>query len=95
MSELSNQLTAVTAKSVCRLFAGQVWKVGSDGPYRDRTGINAVGVWFAPERRKQNLVFIGICLLIIAFTIIGTFLRGPYWNFYWPWEAWPPMPLKF
>jgi hypothetical protein len=30
-----------------------------------------------------------------VFMIIGTFLRGPYWNFYWPWEAWPEMPVKF
>jgi quinol-cytochrome oxidoreductase complex cytochrome b subunit len=64
-------------------------------PYRDRSGINAVGVWFAPERKLQNRVFIAICLLIILFTIIGTFLRGPYWNFYWPWESWPDVPVKF
>jgi cytochrome b-561 len=25
-------------------------------------------------------------------TIIGTFCRGPYWNLYWPWQAWPEMP---
>jgi quinol-cytochrome oxidoreductase complex cytochrome b subunit len=64
-------------------------------PYRDKSGINAVGVWFAPERKKQNMVFLLICLLIIIFTIIGTFLRGPYWSFYWPWESWPEMPVKF
>ncbi|MFN0156872.1 MAG: cytochrome bc complex cytochrome b subunit [Bacteroidota bacterium] len=64
-------------------------------PYRDTSGINSVGVWFAPERKKQNMVFLLICLLIIVFTIIGTFLRGPYWNFYWPWESWPEMPVKF
>jgi quinol-cytochrome oxidoreductase complex cytochrome b subunit len=64
-------------------------------PYRDVSGVSTVGVWFAPERKTQNLVFIAICLLIILFTIIGTFLRGPYWNFYWPWESWPTMPVKF
>jgi quinol-cytochrome oxidoreductase complex cytochrome b subunit len=64
-------------------------------PYRDRSGNAAVGVWFAPERSKQNYVFLGICLFIIVLTIIGTFLRGPYWNFYWPWEPWPTMPVKF
>ncbi len=63
-------------------------------PYRDRSSIDAVGTWFAPERKRQNQVFILICLLIIAFTIVGTFLRGPYWNFYWPWESWPDMPVK-
>lgn len=64
-------------------------------PYRDRSGLNAVGVWFAPERKIQNMVFLSICLMIVLFTIIGTFLRGPYWNFYWPWESWPDMPVKF
>jgi quinol-cytochrome oxidoreductase complex cytochrome b subunit len=64
-------------------------------PYRDKSSINSVGVWFAPERRRQNMVFLGICLLVIIFTIIGTYLRGPYWNFYWPWESWPEMPVKF
>ena len=63
-------------------------------PYRDRTGIEAVGVWFAPQRRKQNITFLAICLIIVVFTIIGTYLRGPYWNFYWPWESWPEMPVR-
>jgi len=64
-------------------------------PYRDKSGMNSVGVWFAPERKRQNVVFLLICLFIIVFTIIGTFVRGPYWNFYWPWETWPEMPVKF
>jgi ABC-type Fe3+ transport system permease subunit len=64
-------------------------------PYRDKSSLNSVGVWFAKERKIQNWVFISICALIIIFMIIGTFLRGPYWNFYWPWEAWPEMPVKF
>jgi len=64
-------------------------------PYRDRSGPETVGVWFPRERRRQNAVFLVICLFIIIFTVIGTFLRGPYWNFYWPWEAWPDMPVKF
>ena len=25
-------------------------------------------------------------------TIVGTFMRGPYWHFYWPWQAWPEHP---
>ncbi len=64
-------------------------------PYRDRSSVNAVGVWFAPERAKQNWVFIALCVMIILFTIIGTYLRGPYWEFYWPWESWPELPVKF
>lgn len=77
------------------LLPGILLALGVWWPYRDRSGINSVGVWFAPERRKQNMVFIGICLLIILFTIIGTYLRGPYWDFYWPWESWHEMPVKF
>lgn len=72
------------------LMALAVW-----WPYKDQSGLHSVGVWFAPERKRQNMIFIGICVLIIVFTIIGTFLRGPYWNFYWPWETWPVMPVKF
>jgi quinol-cytochrome oxidoreductase complex cytochrome b subunit len=72
------------------LLALAVW-----WPYRDRSGIASVGVWCPEERKMQNRIFIGICLLVILFTIIGTFLRGPYWNFYWPWESWPEMPVKF
>jgi quinol-cytochrome oxidoreductase complex cytochrome b subunit len=64
-------------------------------PYKDSSSINSVGVWFAAERRKQNIIFIAICVMIIIFTIIGTYLRGPYWNFYFPWEEWPTMPVKF
>ncbi|MCG3118817.1 MAG: Cytochrome b6 [bacterium] len=72
------------------LLALAVW-----WPYRDRSGLAAVGVWLAKERKIQNWVFISICLLIVIFIVIGTFLRGPYWNWYWPWEAWPEMPVKF
>jgi quinol-cytochrome oxidoreductase complex cytochrome b subunit len=64
-------------------------------PYRDRSSVNAAGVWFATERRRQNTVFLIIVAAVLVFTVIGTFLRGPYWNFYWPWEAWPEMPVKF
>ncbi len=64
-------------------------------PFRDRSGLHTVGIWFARERRTQNLVFLCICVLIVAFTIVGTFFRGPYWTFYWPWEAWPSIPVKF
>jgi quinol-cytochrome oxidoreductase complex cytochrome b subunit len=77
------------------LLPGILLALGVWWPYRDKSGVNAVGVWFAPERRKQNMIFLGICLLIIIFTIIGTFMRGPYWELYWPWEAWHEMPVKF
>ena len=77
------------------LLPGLLLGLGLWWPYRDRSGIESVGVWFAEERKMQNRIFLGICLLVILFTVIGTFLRGPYWNFYWPWESWPDMPVKF
>ncbi|MGH9849783.1 MAG: cytochrome b N-terminal domain-containing protein [Blastocatellia bacterium] len=64
-------------------------------PYFDKSTVRSVGVWFAKERRKQNLIFLLIVLAILILTVIGTFLRGPYWNFYWPWESWPETPRKF
>ena len=64
-------------------------------PYFDKSSAGATGVWFAKERRRQNLIFLAVVLAILVLTIVGTFLRGPYWNFYWPWESWPEMPRKF
>jgi hypothetical protein len=31
---------------------------------------------------------------VLVLTVIGTFLRGPYWHFYWPWEPWPELPTR-
>lgn len=64
-------------------------------PYFDKSPVQSVGVWFAKERRRQNLIFLLVVLFILVLTVVGTFLRGPYWNFYWPWEHWPEMPRKF
>ncbi|HEY6119878.1 MAG TPA: cytochrome bc complex cytochrome b subunit [Pyrinomonadaceae bacterium] len=64
-------------------------------PYFDKSSVRAAGVWMATERGKQNWVFLIVVALILILTIVGTFLRGPYWNFYWPWQSWPTMPRKF
>lgn len=64
-------------------------------PYLDKSSIYAVGVWFASERRRQNLVFGLIVLAVAVLMIIGTFMRGPYWDFYWPWQKWPEFPVKY
>jgi quinol-cytochrome oxidoreductase complex cytochrome b subunit len=63
-------------------------------PYLDKSSVRSVGVWFATERSKQNIIFLVIVAAILILTIIGTFMRGPYWNWYWPWESWPTMPRK-
>ena len=64
-------------------------------PYLDRSPVSAAGVWFGPQRLRQNLVFLFIVLLIVILTIVGTFMRGPYWVLYWPWEAWELLPRHF
>ena len=64
-------------------------------PYLDKSSLRAVGVWWAEDRRRQNIVFLVIVAAILILTVIGTFLRGPYWNWYWPWQSWPEMPRKF
>ena len=63
-------------------------------PYLDKSPVRAVGVWFATERRKQNIVLLVIVAAILILTVIGTFLRGPYWNFFWPWQPWPELPSR-
>ncbi len=63
-------------------------------PWLDRSPGGAAGVWFAASRRRQNLVFLLLVAGVIALTVIGTFLRGPYWHFYWPWQPWPELPSR-
>ncbi len=61
-------------------------------PWLDTSGRDSAGVWFAAARRRQNVVFLVILLAILVLMFVGTFMRGPYWNFYWPWQAWPEIP---
>jgi quinol-cytochrome oxidoreductase complex cytochrome b subunit len=63
-------------------------------PWLDRSPAGAAGHWFAATRRRQNLVFLLLVAGVIALTVIGTFLRGPYWHFYWPWQPWPELPSR-
>jgi cytochrome b-561 len=63
-------------------------------PWLDRSPGAAAGVWFPQSRRTQNIVFLVLTLLILALTFVGTFMRGPYWHFYWPWETWPDIPTR-
>jgi quinol-cytochrome oxidoreductase complex cytochrome b subunit len=52
-------------------------------PYIDR-GAGGVGKWFAGERLLANTIFITMVLLNVIFIIIGTFFRGPNWQFVSP-----------
>lgn len=63
-------------------------------PWLDRSPASAAGVWFPRSRRAQNTTFLVIAFLILVLTFVGMVMRGPYWNFYWPWEAWPEIPSR-
>jgi quinol-cytochrome oxidoreductase complex cytochrome b subunit len=66
-------------------------------PYLDPDPNNGVGYYSFKERPFANTVFltgIGAWFTLIS---IGTFMRGPNWQWYWPWESWlvhkpPPAP---
>jgi quinol-cytochrome oxidoreductase complex cytochrome b subunit len=63
-------------------------------PWLDKSSALSTGRWFPKDRRTQNAVFLAVMLAVLAFTVVGMFMRGPYWNFYWPWEAWPEIPAR-
>lgn len=53
-------------------------------PYIDRK-IAGVGRWFARERLLANFLFLTFVIVNIILIIIGTFFRGPNWEFVSPW----------
>jgi quinol-cytochrome oxidoreductase complex cytochrome b subunit len=63
-------------------------------PWLDRSPSDAAGLWLPRSRRNQNLVFLALCLVILVLTLVGTFMRGPYWQLYWPWEPWHAIPTR-
>jgi quinol-cytochrome oxidoreductase complex cytochrome b subunit len=63
-------------------------------PWLDRSPAGVAGRWFSRSRRLQNAVFLLFVLGVLVLTLIGTFCRGPYWHFYWPWESWPQVPSR-
>jgi len=44
------------------------------------------GVWFAKERWLENLIFLSVMIWMIYLIIIGTYFRGPNWDFVTPWN---------
>jgi hypothetical protein len=59
-------------------------------PYID---INPKGNgYYCFRDRKWELLtfFLGFHVLWISLIVIGTLLRGPGWNWFWPWQAWDP-----
>jgi quinol-cytochrome oxidoreductase complex cytochrome b subunit len=55
-------------------------------PYIDRKKAG-IGVWFAKERALANGIFLTFLLAMLALIILGTWFRGPNWEFIVPWEA--------
>ena len=43
---------------------------------------------FAQRRFEILTFFLGFHVLWVSLIIIGTFLRGPGWNWFWPWQVW-------
>jgi len=46
-----------------------------------------VGVWFARERRVAVTIFTICAVAAVVFTVIGTYFRGPNWDWVWPWAT--------
>lgn len=47
------------------------------------------GYYTYKERKYEILTFfVGFHILWISLIVIGTFIRGPGWNWFWPWDPW-------
>jgi quinol-cytochrome oxidoreductase complex cytochrome b subunit len=64
-------------------------------PWLDRSPREAAGVWFHPSRRVQNRVFLLLLLAVVVLGVVGTFFRGAYWEWRWPWDDLHPEPTRF
>jgi hypothetical protein len=45
---------------------------------------------FGPRKYEILTFFLGFHILWVTMIMIGTFFRGPGWNWFWPWEKWDP-----
>jgi quinol-cytochrome oxidoreductase complex cytochrome b subunit len=68
-------------------------------PYLDPDHTTGIGYYSIKERPFANIIFLTGISAWFALIIIGTFMRGPSWTWYWPWESWlihkpPPPPTK-
>jgi Cytochrome b(C-terminal)/b6/petD len=63
-------------------------------PYID-TNPQGNGYYTLKERKAAITIFLfGFLILWILLVILGTFLRGPNWNFFGPYEFWDPHKLE-
>jgi hypothetical protein len=58
-------------------------------PYLDRNPEGS-GYYTFAERKWGILIFCFGFWLWIGLILIGTFMRGPGWMWFWPWERWDP-----
>lgn len=56
-------------------------------PYVDETKIG-IGVYSFKGRRVAIINFLFGFSMWVILILVGQFLRGPNWQFYWPWEDW-------
>jgi len=57
-------------------------------PYID-TNEKGNGYYTFKERKFAHITFaFGFIVLWVALIVLGTFLRGPGWYWFWPWEYW-------
>jgi quinol-cytochrome oxidoreductase complex cytochrome b subunit len=54
-------------------------------PYLDR-GAGGIGKWFARERLLANTLYLTTVIINLILIVIGTFFRGPNWEFISPWK---------
>jgi quinol-cytochrome oxidoreductase complex cytochrome b subunit len=76
------------------LLPGALLALLTAWPWLDRSPAGVAGAWLPAVRRRQNVVFLVLVALVLVLTVVGTFMRGPYWHLYWPWEAWPEIPTR-
>lgn len=57
-------------------------------PFLDTDPKNGVGFYSIKERPFASSVFLFGIAAWFVLIIVGTFMRGPNWAFYWPWESW-------
>ncbi len=57
-------------------------------PYIDRKK-KGIGIWFAKERALANTLFMTFLVVMLILIVLGTYFRGPNWDFVLPWESIP------
>jgi len=55
-------------------------------PYFDRKK-KGIGILFAKERALANTIFAAFLITMFILIILGTYFRGPNWDFVVPWQS--------